>query len=95
MFKTLGMRAWEVEWCEEIPYDEEAQSHDFDNATYRYRVFRDKAKAEAFAREVYPQDHFGSVSITEVEWTDPYHEDIPRTFRWEAVGEPEFYEGEN
>jgi hypothetical protein len=91
----LGDRAYEVEWAYEIPIDEFGD-RDRDAAKYKRRIVSTLEQARAIARRVWPETHaaFGIVEITPVEFTDPYGDSIYKTFRWEPVGDSEFYEGE-
>jgi len=90
----LGERAFEVEWCSEIPIDPVTQDRNLDAAVYHVKICRTAEEALAFAKTVYPQDQFGSVAITPVELQDPYGRDIRRTFAWEYVGDSIHYDGQ-
>lgn len=90
----LGDHAYEVEWCTNLPVDEFGDS-DLDAAEYVHVICPTRKAADAKAREVYPQDQFGAVRITEVELVDPYGERIRRTYVWEAIGHSDHYEGED
>lgn len=91
--RELGTRAWEVEWCVEIPLTESGDT-DMDNAVYKRRIVATKEEALVVAKEVYPQDQWGAVAVTEVEFIDPYDDNIPQTFRWEYVSDSIHYSGE-
>lgn len=86
---TVGMRAWEVEWCAGVPKDENGDS-DMDRADDRFAHFKDKGKALAYARKVLPNDAFGAVRVTPIEFV-PYDEDdaatMPTVGFWEHSGE--------
>lgn len=96
----LGTRGWKVEWCAGVPLDEFGDAI-LDAGDYRREVFADREAADKRAREVYPNDFFGSVQITPVELIDPYadiHEGTmrrtrPEHYQWEVVGESEYYDG--
>lgn len=93
---TVGDRRFEVEWCSEIPVDEYGDS-DMDRAKYHTRKFEDVDLARAYAREVFPKDAFGVVSITPVEFVaydDDDAEAYPHVGFWQHSGEPEHYDGE-
>lgn len=90
---TLGTRAFEVEWCEGCPLDENGDA-DLDRADYRFKVVKTLAAARRLAKQMLPRDFFGSVRITEVELSDELGCGIPRAFMWEAVGESEFESGD-
>jgi len=85
----LGTRAWEVEWCNDIPTDENGDS-DFDRAEYESRIVRTKGPAFALAKRMLPKDFIGEVRVTPVELSDPYGDKLPWTYLWEAVGDAEF-----
>ena len=87
----LGDRAFEVEWCSDIPRDEFGDMLP-DAATYHCRILRSREAAERIAREVLPRDAFGSVRITPVVRVDPFGDRIPATYLWEPCGESEFIE---
>ena len=90
----LGDRAFEVEWCIEIPNYPDSEDRDIDNAKYRRRIVATKDDALSLAKEVYPQDQFGAVTVTPVEFIDPYEENIPKTFRWDYCGDSLHYSGD-
>jgi hypothetical protein len=87
----VGDSGWEVEWCTDLPEHPDAPGEaDWDRATYEFRDFRDKAAAEAFAREVYPKCKIGSVRITPFTnaiSTDPSYR--------KYTADSGFYEGED
>jgi hypothetical protein len=87
----LGDRAFEVEWCFHLPRFEDGTC-DIDGAKHKRRFARTIEDAFAIAREVYPQDKFGSVTITPVEWIDPYKEGIRQLYRWEYVGDSKHFD---
>ena len=89
----LGQRGYEVEWCHDLPTLEDGFA-DMDAAKYFSKVLPTREKAMAFARNVFPHDQFGAVTITPVEFTDPYGDNFRHTFRWEPCGDAEYYEGE-
>jgi hypothetical protein len=92
----VGDECWEVEWCAGVPLDENGDA-DLDRADYRVCRFADRDAALAFAREIFPKDHFGAVRITP-ERFEPYDEleavAYPHAGYWQAIGDSEFYEGE-
>ena len=90
---SLGTIKFEVEWCTFLPSDG-AGGVDIDKAKYRAERFRTRAQALDFAKKVFGEDKFGSVRITKVEFVDPYGDGLPRTFRWKAIADSEYYEGE-
>lgn len=93
----VGDEAWEVEWCSDVPKDENGDSIS-DRAVMHVRTFKTKAAALKCAREAFPKDFFGSVAITPVRFM-PYDEDdaerYPTVGYWEACGETEHYEGDD
>jgi hypothetical protein len=89
---TFGQRAFEVEWCNNLPFDE-CGDGDFDHADCVSKVFRTKESALDYARKVFPLDVFGSVSIREVEYTQ-YEPGFPGGY-WDAIGNPEEFDGNN
>lgn len=94
---TVGDECWEVEWCAGVPLVEGTTDADMDRADYRVRRFTNRDAALQFAREIYPKDYFGAVSITPIRF-EPYDEDhidaYPHAGFWQAIGESEHYEGE-
>lgn len=90
----LGDRAFRVEWAYELPVNECGDSLP-DEAKYRRVTVTTLKRAREIARAKWSETHkaFGVVEITEVEFVDPYEENIPRTFRWEECGDTEYYEG--
>lgn len=91
----VGDRMFEVGWCAGVPVDENGDS-DMDGADDRVRRFETITAAREFARRVFPDDFFGSVSITPVVF-EPYDEDhaaeYPHVGFWETCGETQYYEG--
>jgi len=85
----LGTRAWQVDWCVDLPVDELGDCQP-DEAVYKHRVVLAKGSAFALAKRMLPHDVIGEVSVTEVELTDPYDEGLPWTYYWEYVGDPEY-----
>lgn len=53
---AIGDEGYEVEWCESLPYNEEDQCHDYDNARIVFGRFRDHDEAVAYAKKVAPLD---------------------------------------
>lgn len=93
--RLLGYRAFEVEWCTKIPIDPETGEGDMDGCEYARRFVGTIDEALAEAKEVYPLDKFGVVTVTEVEWIDPYEERIAALYRWDYVGDSRHYSGED
>lgn len=91
MSKKQLDRGFEVEWCSDMPGDESGDCYP-DRATYECRDFKSIEDARVFAKEIYPSDVCGSVSITEFQRV-PYEPGFPATYA-EYIGEPEYYEGE-
>lgn len=93
----LGDRAYEVEWADYLPLNPETGDAELDLVQYKRRIVRSIDSARKVARQVYPDSTraFGVVMITPVEFTDPYGDNIYRTFRWEAIGDTEYYEGDD
>jgi hypothetical protein len=94
---AIGDTCWEVEWCEALRVDENGDGNPDRNKTV-VRCFRDHDAALAYAREVFPKDQYGSVSITPMEFR-PYDEDDvarygPHVGYWEHTADAEYYEGE-
>ena len=91
----VGDRCYEVEWCSEIPRDENGDS-DMDAAKMHVARFSTHDEALAFAKEVYPRDAFGSVCITPMQFS-PYDDDdatiYPTAGFWDATGDSEHYDG--
>ena len=90
---SIGTIKFEVEWCPFLPPDG-AGGVDIDKAKYRAEQFWTRAEALERAKKVFAKDQFGSVRITKVEFVDPYGDGLPRTFRWKAIADSEYYEGE-
>ena len=90
----LGDRMFEVEWCTKIPRDENGDA-DLDRATYRIGMVATREAALALAKKVYPQDQFGCVAVTEMEYSDELGDGVPATFLWLAVADSQHYSGEN
>lgn len=91
--RQLGDRAVEVEWCVDLPIDEYGDI-DRDAAKYRRRTVATIGEALAMAKQVLPDERgFGVVTVTEVEWIDPYGDGIRGTFCWEYVGDSRHYSG--
>lgn len=94
---TIGDRRFQVEWCTEIPVNEFGDG-DLDAARYRRRLLETLEAARAFAKEVLPNDAFGSIPILPVEFV-PYDERHagahPHVGFWEAIAEPEFVDHES
>ena len=90
--RELGDKAFEVEWCSVLPRNKNGDAEP-DLATYEFRVLDTYDAALAFAKSIYPKDQWGSVRITPVEFVDPFGDGIKRTFRWEPIGDSEFFEG--
>lgn len=92
----VGDRAWLVEWCH-FRYQDEDGTGDPDRDQTSSRRFASREEAMAYAKEVYPQDQYGAVMVTQVEFT-PYDEDdvadFPHAGFWEATADTEYYEGE-
>ena len=58
-----------------------------DRARFSTLIISEPERVIEEARKVYPMDKFGAVRITPVIFTDPYGENIPRTFEWEAASD--------
>lgn len=85
----VGTEGYEVEWCYELPIEDgDAQ---MEKAKWRRVVLTDLQDAKKLAEEVYPQDQFGAVLITQVVLTDPHegtrYAGIRSEFRWEPQSE--------
>lgn len=95
MKTELGQRGFEVEWAYELPLNEFGDA-DLDAAKYKRVIVETIKRARQLAREVWPQTNgvLGVVQITPVELVDPFGDNLRSTFRWEACGDSEFYEGE-
>lgn len=92
----VGDKCWEVEWCTEIPVDENGDS-DMDRAKLHVERFQFAEEAMEFARDVFPQDQFGAVAITLMQFCayDDYDAlRYPHAGFWDAAGETYHYEGE-
>lgn len=87
--RRLGERGFEVEWCDLLPMIEGTNppEADMDKARWRRKLFKTKDEAIAFAKQVLPEDKFGSVRVTPVEWQDPIGENLWPTFCWEYIGD--------
>lgn len=93
----LGVDAFEVEWCSDLP-DDGCGGADMDAAKYQRRYLRERQFAEKFARIVFPKDKFGAVRITPVRLTDPHegtqYAGIRSQFEWTPTGDSFEYSGE-
>jgi hypothetical protein len=93
-----GDQVYEVEWCQDLPTDENGDA-DMDSATFARRNFATIEEARAYAKKVYPLCKLGSVMITLMEFV-PYDEDNPDEHGpnvgfWEAATvDSEYYQGE-
>jgi hypothetical protein len=85
----LGSRAYSVEWQTNVPVNEFGDCEP-DRGDFNMKVIKTKGPAFAYAKRVLPEDYWGSVVITEVELTDPYGDELPWTYYWEYVGDPEY-----
>ena len=79
-----GDLAYEVEWCTEIPVDENGDCI-FDAAVYNVTMCRTLKIARIVAKCRFPEDVSGEVKIKPVEYT--------KDIGWEPCGETEFYHG--
>lgn len=85
----LGRRAWEVEWCSDLGPLDECGDTNIDSWVYKRRICATREAAIKLAKKMLPLDKVGAVAVTEVEFIDPYGDNIYRTFRWEYVSETE------
>lgn len=89
MKARIGDKTWEVEWCSEIPLDENGDS-DMDAAKYHFVHIQDKDKALAYAKKVLPKDAFGAVRVTPMMFV-AYDEDdadlYPHVGFWDATSD--------
>ncbi len=81
---------WEVEWCKKVPTFSDG-SADMDNAEYVIHELPTREAAVAKAKEVLPQDAFGSVRVTEFVYEAP-DPDMPWHKTKEFVGDPKHIE---
>lgn len=88
--KSIGQKAWEVEWCSEVPLIPGTKDADMDQAKYHVALFPNVGLARSFAKRILPKDWFGSVRLTPMEAVDEY--DIGRATGWEPCGETEHIE---
>ena len=92
----VGDKAWQVEWCAEIPRTKDGDA-DLDAAKEHRKLFASREDALTYAREVFPRDAFGSVRITPVEkfpYDDAHANSHPYVGFWETTGDTEHFEGE-
>ena len=88
-----GDTCWEVEWCSHIPLNEFGDG-DLDRCVMHVKSYKWEQRAREYAKRVFPQDAFGSVRITPMEFV-AYAPGDPLTVGfWEATGESTFEEGE-
>lgn len=89
---ALGTRAYEVEWCSDLGPVNEFGETELDSWVYERRICATRESAMDLAKKLLPLDKVGAVAVTEVEYADPYGDNLPHTFRWEYVGETEHVE---
>lgn len=93
----IGDRKWEVDWCSEIPLDENGDGI-LDQAKRHCALFATREQAVSHAQKVYPLDCYGGVLINQVEFR-PYSEEdailYPHVGFWEVIGGQEEYSGED
>lgn len=58
-------KGFEVEWCLDVPYNAETESHEFDCADYRCKDFIKEADAMAYARLVAKKDFWSTAMVKE------------------------------
>ncbi len=73
-----------VEWCKELPKDENGDA-DMDGAKYARQGVVGFKDALALALAVLPKDCFGSVSIEEQELREDFYEDGTPRRRWCSI----------
>lgn len=94
----IGDECWWVEWCSALAFDS-CGDVDRDNCETRQKRFTTKDEAEKFAREIYPvtTETFGVVEIWPARF-EAYDDDdaelYPHVGRWEAIGDVEYFEGD-
>ncbi len=59
----MQTKGWEVEWCANVPKDEDGENL-LDDADYRIKDFLTREAAIKFAKKIFPKDWFGGVKIT-------------------------------
>ena len=93
---SLGDRKYLVEWCIEVPCDTDSGERLVDEAKCRRKIVNSYEEALDLAAEKMPETVvlFGprAVEITEVEYVDPYGDNLPWTFRWEPCGDTVYYD---
>jgi hypothetical protein len=98
MIKTnepqLGDTAFEVEWCTDLPVNEYGDCEP-DLATYKVRYCTTLEVARATARRVLSEAVCGDVRITPVTLTDPFGDNVRRTFLWEPSGDSEYVDADS
>lgn len=90
---NLGDRGFMVEWCIETPTDENGDTEP-DLWKYKRRVLSELSAAMSFAKLAFIEAVTGVVEVYPVEFVDPYGDGIRKTFKWECVGDSEYYNGE-
>ncbi len=91
----VGDTGWAVDWTSYIPtLPDDPDTLDRDKAVEHVAYFTTKEEALAYAREVYPKDFFGSVTITAftVEYLVP-EDKAGATVEWAECSE--CYDGED
>lgn len=92
----VGESGWEVEWCSQLAYQDPEHPEDGidpDQCVYEFRNFRTRDAAMAFAREIFPNDQFGSVRITPFT-IEALSDTWPHGRSQQFTADSEFYEGE-
>lgn len=89
----LGDSGYEVEWCSKLGRTEDGEEFDPDQNEMHFRDFSTLDEARAFAKEIFPQDQYGSVRITPFEIM-PLSDTWPHGSYREYTGDGEHYEGD-
>lgn len=94
--RNVGDIAFEVETCVDLPLVEGTTDADINRARYERSYHKTFDDAYARARRVYPEDKFGAVTISTVQWLDQHHDTdcAGIEYGWEVVADPIEYSGE-
>lgn len=90
----VGDEAYEVEWCANMPLDENGDC-DFDAAEYHAEMLRTHTAAHNRAKEVLPLSCHGVAMVMPMRFAAYDDEDAhlrPHVGFWEATGDAEYVE---
>ena len=95
---TVGDKAWEVDWCKDVPVNKTTGDAEHDKADNRLAYFTNLDEAEKYGVKIFHEDFFGVVRITPVAFT-PYEEldarKYPHAGFWDHCGETIYIEDVN